>query len=322
VSDLEPIPPAEAAEMYHHAKRDGHAEATRRSSKHRIGAFLQFCEEHAIDNPNELSGRDLFQYRIWRREGQGEGREPIKLVTLKGQLATLRTFLKFAANIDAVAPSLYEQVALPTMKHGADVSDSTLEPGRAVDVLESLERAHPASRDHIIMLLLWCTGARTGAIRGLDLADLALEGEHPEVKGPAIRFVHRPETDTPLRNQEDGTRWNRISELTAKYLTDYLELHRHDVTDDHGRNPAITTTHGRPAGNTIRKVLYRITRPCWRGEDCPHDRDVDTCDGAHLDHARKCPSSRSPARRPEWTGDVLPKRGRSAASRSGSTQRE
>ncbi|ELY97919.1 tyrosine-type recombinase/integrase [Natrialba asiatica] len=292
--ELEPIAPHEAVEMYHDAMLDEHAESTRRSEKHRLRAFVQFCDEHEIENLNDLSGRDLYRYRTWRREGQGDDREPIKLVTLKGQLASVRRFLRFAANIDAVEPELYEQVTLPTMKNGEDVSDSTLAPERAIEILEYLERAQPGSRDHIIVMLLWRTGARSGAIRGLDLRDLDLDGSHPRVSGPAVHFVHRPETDTPLKNQDKGTRWNRISEKTARYLEDYIEYHRPEVTDDHGRKPLITTKYGRPAGNTLRKTLYRVTRPCWRDESCPHDRDIDTCEATHLDHASKCPSGRSP----------------------------
>jgi integrase len=292
--ELDPISPVEAVELYHDAMRDEHAESTRKSSKHRLQAFLQYCDEEGIENLNDLDGRDLYKYRIWRREGQGDGREPIKLVTLKGQLATLRRFLRFAANIDAVPPELFEQLSLPTMKNGEDVSDSTLELDRAIGILEYLERAHPSSRDHIILLFLWETGARTGAIRGLDLRDLDLDGTHPRFSGPAIQFVHRPETGTPLKNQEKGTRWNRISQSTAGYIQTYIDYHRDDVTDEHGRSPLITTEYGRPAGNTFRTSLYRITRPCWRGEPCPHDRDIDECEATHLDHASKCPSSRSP----------------------------
>jgi integrase len=294
MTSLDPISPAEAVEMYHEAMRDEHAKSTRRSSKHRLRAFVQFCDEEGIENLNAVTGRDLYKYRTWRREGQGDGRESVKLVTLKGQLATLRSFLRFAANIDAVEPELYEQVTLPTMKNGEDVSESTLKPERAVTILEYLEKAHPASRDHIIVLLLWRTGARTGAVRGLDLRDLDLDGSHPRVTGPAVQFVHRPETDTPLKNQKQGTRWNRITEKAARYIEDYIEYHRDDVTDDYGRSPLLTTEYGRPAGNTLRTVLYRVTRPCWRGEACPHDRDLDECDATHLDHASKCPSSRSP----------------------------
>ena len=292
--DLESISPTEAVQMYHEAMRDEHAESTRKSGKHRLRSFVQFCDEEGIEDLTELTGRDLFQYRIWRREGQGEDRESIKLVTLKGQLATLRRFLRFAANINAVPPELYEQIVLPTMTNGEDVSESTLEPSRAIEILRYLERAQPGSRDHIILLLLWETGSRTGAARGLDLGDVDLDGSHPRFTGPAVRFVHRPDTGTPLKNQQSGTRWNRISESTAGYLEDYIELHRHDVTDDHGRSPLLTTQYGRPAGNTLRTTLYRVTRPCWRGEPCPHDRNVDECEATHLDHASKCPSSRSP----------------------------
>ncbi|QIO24290.1 site-specific integrase [Haloarcula sp. JP-L23] len=280
--------------MFIDAMRDEHAESTRKAERHRLRAFVQFCDEEGIENLNDLSGRDLFQYRIWRREGQGDGREPIKLVTLKGQLATLRRFLRFASNIDAVPPELYEQITLPTMKNGEDVSDSTLSPERTVEILDYLEHAQPGTRDHIILLLLWETGARTGAIRGLDLDDLDLDGTHPRFSGPALQFVHRPDQGTPLKNQQKGTRWNRISEKTARYIEDYIEYHRDDVTDDYDRRPLITTEYGRPAGNTFRTTLYRVTRPCWRGEECPHDRDIDECEATHLDKASQCPSSRSP----------------------------
>jgi len=294
VNGLEPISPLDAVEMFHNAMRDEHAESTRKSAKHRLNAFVQFCDEQGIENLNDLTGRDLYQYRIWRREGHGDDREQIKRVTLKGQLATLRRFLRFAANIDAVPSELYEQITLPTMENGEDVSESTLEPVRAVEILDYLEGAQPASRDHIVILLLWETGARTGAIRGLDLDDVDLDGSHPRFSGPAVHFVHRPDTDTPLKNQAKGTRWNRISRKIARYIEDYVEYHRHDVTDDHGRKPLITTSYGRPAGNTLRTTLYRVTRPCWRGEECPHDRDPEDCEATHIDHASKCPSARSP----------------------------
>jgi len=292
--NLEQISPSEAVAMYHDAMRDEHAESTRRSSKHRLRAFLQFCDEEGIENLNDLSGRDLYRYRIWRREGQGDGREPIKLVTLKGQLATLRSFLQFAGDIDAVPQDLFEQLTLPAMTNGEDVSESTLKPERAIEILQYLERAQPGSRDHVILLLLWQTGARTGAIRGLDLGDLDLEGKHPRFSGPAIQFVHRPDKGTPLKNKESGTRWNRISESAAGYLGDYIEYHRDDVTDDYGRRPLITSEYGRLTGNSFRASLYRVTRPCWRDEGCPHDRDIADCEATHLDHASKCPSSRSP----------------------------
>ena len=294
MTDLDPISPVDAVEMFHDAMRDEHAESTRKAERHRLNAFLQFCDEQEIENLNEFTGRDIYRYRTWRREGQGDGREAIKLVTLKSQLATLRRFLRFAGDIDAVPSNLYEQLSLPVMKNGEDVSDSTLEVDRAIEILDYLEGAQPGSSNHIILLLLWETGARTGAVRGLDLDDVDLEGNHPRFSGPAVHFVHRPDTGTPLKNQENGTRWNRISEKAAGYLKDYIKYHRRDVTDDHGRRPLITSSYGRPAGNTFRTTLYRVTRPCWRGEECPHDREIEECEATNIDKASKCPSSRSP----------------------------
>jgi len=78
MSDLEPISPEQAVKMFHDAMLDEHAESTRRSEKHRLRAFLEFCDEQGIEDLTKLSGRDLFRYRTWRREGQGDGREPIK----------------------------------------------------------------------------------------------------------------------------------------------------------------------------------------------------------------------------------------------------
>nr|WP_322987040.1 hypothetical protein [Natribaculum luteum] len=72
------------------------------------------------------------------------------------------------------------------------------------------------------------------------------------------------------------------------------QYHRPDVTDDYGCKPLIATQYGRLPGNTIRKTLYRVTRPCWRDEPCPRDRDLEECEAVHLDHASTCPSSRSP----------------------------
>nr|WP_246023044.1 site-specific integrase [Halosimplex halophilum] len=294
MTDLDPIGPREAVDMFIDAMQDEHAQSTRDAEEYRLNAFIEFCEDEGIENLNDLTGRHLFKFRIWRREGQGDGRGPVKLVTLKGQLATLRRFLRFCANIDAVPPELYEQISLPAMKNGEAVSETTLDPERAIEILDYLENAEPGSMNHIVLLLLWETGARTGAIRGLDLQDVDLDGSHPRFSGPAVHFVHRPDEGTPLKNQEKGSRWNRISEKAARYIEDYIEYHRPDVTDDNGREPLIATEYGRPSGNTYRRTLYRITRPCWRGEECPHDRDIEDCEATDLHHASKCPSARSP----------------------------
>jgi integrase len=146
----------------------------------------------------------------------------------------------------------------------------------------------------VVLLTLWNTGCRIGALRSLDLRDLDLEAKRPNAAGPALHFVHRPEAGTPLKNDEKSERWNGISEYVAGVIRDYIEGPRHDVTDEHDRQPLVTTAQGRIARSTVRDALYRVTRPCWRGEECPHDRDPDDCEATENGSMSTCPSARSP----------------------------
>jgi len=292
--DLEPLAPAEAVEMYLAGRQDDATPKTLEGQASRLRAFVQWCEETGLENLNDLTGRSLYEYRIWRREGQGEDRGPVKKVTLKSQLSTLRVFLKWCATVEAVPADLHDKVPLPVLEGDEDVSDSTLEPERALHIIDYLGRYHYASRDHVIWLLGWQTGARTSGLLALDLDDCDLDGTHPQLDGPAVHFVHRPTTDTRLKNGEKSERWNRLSQHTANVLADYIDGPRIAATDEHGRAPLLTTTHGRPHPSTIRDAFYRWTRPCFVGEACPHERDVETCEATSKDHASSCPSARSP----------------------------
>ena len=293
MSDLEALDPARAVGMYLDARKDDTTAKTRQGQKPRLKAFVQWCTENDIENLNELSGRDLYEFRIWRREGHGEGRSAIKKVTLKGQLSTLRAFLRFCGEIEAVPPDLYDKVPLPVLEGSEDVSETTLDPSRAVEILDYLGRFRYGSRDHVIWLLAWHTGCRLSGLKALDLEDLDLEGTHPQLGGPAVHFVHRP-PETPLKNEDGSTRWNRIPAHVATAIGEYIEGRRTDVVDESGRAPLLTTKNGRPADSTVRDAFYRWTRPCYRNEGCPHDRDLETCEATSKDHASKCPSSRSP----------------------------
>ncbi len=174
------------------------------------------------------------------------------------------------------------------------MSDTTLEVARVTTILDYLERYHYASRNHVALLLLWHTGYRVGVLRGVDLKDLDLDGTRTNGKGPALKFNHRPETDTPLKNAEKGERWNSLSDFVAHVVQEYIDGPRIDKTDDHGRKPFISTQRGRASVSTIRDLMYCVIRPCWYGEECPHDPDPDECEATYYLKACKCPSSRSP----------------------------
>jgi len=290
--ELEPLEPDRAVDLYLESRADDASDWTLTSHESRLRPFLEWCDEEGnVRNMNELTGRDLYEYRVWRREGHYSGAEVDRLAvtTLKTALSTLRRFLRFCANVEAVHPDLYMKVPIPTVSDNEEVSDSKIVPERVSPILEYLERYHWASRDHLMMLLMWHTGGRISDLRAIDLDDLDLEGHKP---GMSIK--NRPETDTRLKNADGGERYNRLSEEVANIIQDYIDGPRVDKLDDYGREPLLTTTEGRTSAGTVRQTSYKVTRPCWIGEDCPHGKDPKTCEWNSYDQASKCPSTRSP----------------------------
>lgn len=292
-ADLEALGPDEARKLYLDARENELSEDTSEGQDYRLRAFVAWCDEEGIENLNHLDGRDLYQYRVWRREGGYSGQE-LKNVTLRGDLATIRAFLRFCGDIDAVDGELFTQVPLPQVSHGGDVSETTLDPDRAKDILDYLSTYEYASRTHVVLLVLWNTGCRISALRALDLRDLDLDADRPNAEGPALHFVHRPEQGTGLKNDEKSERWNAISEYVAGVVRDYIEGPRKDKRDDYDREPLVTTQQGRISRTTVRNTLYRVTRPCWRGKECPHDEDPEDCVATEHGKQSKCPSARSP----------------------------
>ncbi|NHN40074.1 site-specific integrase [Halorubellus sp. JP-L1] len=308
-SDLQSIAPEHAFELYLDSRRDDAAEWTLTSHTSRLRPFVEWCDDNDIDDMNDLTGRDLYEYRVWRREGNySEGKvEELAPKTLKTSLSTLRRFLRFCHTIEGVPEDLYLKVPIPELSRSDEVSDSKIVPERIPPILEYLTTYHYASRDHVVTLLLWHCGARNAAVRALDLQDVDLDAD-----APMVRFVHRPDTGTPLKNDEKSERANRLGKRVAKVLRSYIEDKRRDIQDDNGRDPLITTNQGRISRSSIRNTIYRVTRPCWIGEGCPHGKEIETCEYNTYHDASKCPSTRSPhdfrkARVTKFRNDNVPK---------------
>jgi site-specific recombinase XerD len=106
-NELEPLDPRTAKQMYLDERRHELADATIQSHDYRLRQFIRWCDEEELDNLNDLSGRDIHLFRVSRREEDG-----LATASMKGQLATLRMFLRFAASIDAVDPGLDEKIIL------------------------------------------------------------------------------------------------------------------------------------------------------------------------------------------------------------------
>ncbi|SFR75877.1 Site-specific recombinase XerD [Halogeometricum rufum] len=284
-NDLEPIDPPTAVEMYLQERSQELADASHQAHRYRLNHFLRWCEEvEHVDNLNELTGRKLHQYRLWRRE-DGD----LSNVSLKTQMDTLRVFVRFCERIDAVTRNLHEAVVSPSLSPGEDHKEVMLESDDAEELLAHLERFEYASFQHAMFTLLWHTGMRLGAIRSIDVNDY-------DPTQSRVRLRHRPAEDTPLKNGNEGERLIALRQEICDVLDDWIAHRRPDVTDAYGREPLFSTTQGRASRTTVRETVYRLTRPCEFTGDCPHGREIADCEATNdaQKTASKCPSSVSP----------------------------
>ncbi|QSW98161.1 tyrosine-type recombinase/integrase [Haloterrigena alkaliphila] len=279
---LEPIEPDTALELYLADKDNELAEASLEAHEYRLGHFVRWCDHQDIENLNNLSGRQLQRYRVWRRD-EGD----LSPVSEKTQMDTLRVFIRWLETVDGVEQDLSQKVLSPDITPEQNSRDVMLDTDRAAKVLAHLEKYHYASIEHVTIALMWHTMMRVGAVHALDLKDY-----HPSEQYVEVR--HRPEAGTPIKNQGDGERLVALSNDLCKLLDDWIDNQRRNMTDDNDRSPLLTTAQGRPCKTTLRAYVYRWTQPCRYDGECPHDRDPDECEATDRDHLSKCPSSVSP----------------------------
>jgi len=90
--------------------------------------------EEELTNLNDLTGRRLYEYRLWRKDG-GD----LNPVSLRTQLSTLHAFVRFCESIDAVESGTREEILLPTLDANDDdddVKDEMLDGERAEKIRE------------------------------------------------------------------------------------------------------------------------------------------------------------------------------------------
>lgn len=274
--------PQDALELYLTDRETEVTEAMIYSHRSRLGHFVRWCEQEDIENINNLTGRILHRFRL-RRRSEGD----LAPASEKTQMDTLRVFVKWLETIDAVPPDLHAKVRSPKLTGDDNVRDVMLEPERAEPILDYLRTFHFASRLHVTLELLWHTMMRIGGLHAIDIEDF-LPGEK------AVEIKHRPETDTPIKNKADGERYVALNERICDVIEAWIKHRRPDVTDKHGRSPLIATEEGRISRSTIRGDIYRMTRPCYNDDECPHGRDIDECEATDYMNAFKCPSSVRP----------------------------
>ena len=272
--------PREAVELYLQDRRNDLSDESHQSHQYRLERFLSWCETREIEDMRDITGRETHQYKIHEQQR-------VKDTTVKGYMDTLRVFLRFCEQINAVEDAVAESTVSPTVSKGEGTRDAIVTADTVDVILAHHSKYEHAKLKHVFLMLLFETGMRMGAAQSIDLEDVHTDAQY-------IALRHRPNTGTTLKNGERGERHVSISPGLAQVLQDHIDTHRHDVKDDRGRNPLLTTEHGRIQKSTMRQEMYRLTRPCTYGVECPHERDPLECDGMESRTPYKCPSAEAP----------------------------
>jgi site-specific recombinase XerD len=202
--------PREAWHRYLDGRRTEITEETASTYHYRLKLFVEWCEENGIETVSELNGWTLDQYESAR---SGEG---IAATTLHNEMETIEKFVEYLERIEAVDDWLADRVNIPDVPADQKSRETKLETDRALELLRyyrSSERA--GSRNHALLEVAWHTGARLGGIRALDLRDF-------DASEQTLEFVHRPETDTQLKNKHNGERIVGIRDGVAETLRRYI----------------------------------------------------------------------------------------------------
>ncbi len=277
---LEPITPKIAVEEYLDEKQaDGASESTVRSHRSRLGHFVEWCQLNGIGSVSELSTTDIREYKSWRRE-----KNEIKKVTLKTQMDTLRVFLTWCEDYGHVPTDFSKSARSPSLSKGDNVRDASISTDACLEIRDRLRKYHYATRQHVVFELIWHGTIRRGGVHSLDVDDF-------DPKENTLRFRHRPENGTVLKNKKRSERVINISDDVTEIITDWVDDQRPRVTDDYGRKPLIATKHGRAHLTTISSDIYNVTRPAFRREECCCSPD---CNIGCANEAYRCEDSHSP----------------------------
>ena len=117
--------------------------------------FVQWCEDQGIENLNDLTGRDIHQYKVWRRT-DGD----LSKATLKTQIDTVRVFMKWLVSIEGCDPDLPAKVKSPSLSSEENSRSVELHAKEAETVLSYLRKYEYGSLRHVTLTLLWHTMMR------------------------------------------------------------------------------------------------------------------------------------------------------------------
>jgi site-specific recombinase XerD len=223
--------------------------------------FLGFVQRHCAKAPAELKLTDITPELILAFLDHLENVRHNTIRSRNARLAALRAFLKFAAHRDMASLHAIERALGVPMKRFERPMLGFLSREEMLEVIGSPVDSWLGRRDHLLLGLLYNTGARVSEIIAVRVADVVLEGAacvHLHGKGRKQRSVPLWRStvkelrawlkDNPRLGATSALLPNRDRQpMTRSNVTQRLAL---AVRAAAQRNPALTKRHISP--HTIR----------------------------------------------------------------------
>ncbi|EMA25402.1 integrase [Haloarcula amylolytica JCM 13557] len=267
-------------------RRQDRSPSTRSQYKRTIPHFIKFAEEQGTLQPSEIS-TELVDSYVDELQGSYDADATIHTYT-----KNVRSWLQWLSNRNLCDESVYRILDKEEIGLSPAARDEAIPSMRASQILQHLRNKRRGTEIHALIELLWNAGPRIGGVHSSDVEDFDPENRE-------LRFRHRPETGTRLKNGDgadrtsgDGERNVELSDRVVEAIQLYIETTRPDITDEHGREPLFTTQHGRASRSTLRRWVYKATSCRWvsieaedqvcDGSCCP---DSDVCSHSYYPHA-------------------------------------
>lgn len=284
---LDPMTVEEGINRYLKTRSGNLRSTTVEEYRNELRRFQQHLKKNEIQDLNEVRNRNIDDYFTWRRENSHDTR--LSTNTMRDVRYIVRDFVRYATEIDAIDPDVPGRISIPKLPDGEGIRDVEIGAERLRQILDQIDNRAYASREHVVWVLLAETGRRLGCIHSLDCDDV-----HLDVDNPFLEFRHDP-PETSLKNGTRGEMKVNIPESVCSVLETYLAYHRKEYTTENDRSPLLSTSYGRLSKSTMRKYVYKWSRPCFLGEECPEEHDSEGCGAeASADKYSKCPESHSP----------------------------
>ena len=138
--------------------------------------FLEFAQARLHKPPTSMLLTDITPALILAFLDHLEGERHNAVRSRNARLAALRTFLKFAARRDIAAMQVVEQALGVPMKRFERPMLGFLSREEMLAIIGKPGSSWTSQRDHLLLHMLYNTGARVSEIIGVRLADVVLDG--------------------------------------------------------------------------------------------------------------------------------------------------